>query len=68
MFYQDLIRTLLKGRDYDPRHIEALMRLEYSTLDHLSREAFDREIKICTKVIDKIGKDEAEETAKSYGL
>ena len=68
MFYQDLIRDLLKGRKYDPRHIEALMRVQHGTLNHLSRECFVRAIKICTKVIDKIGKDEAEETAKNYGL
>lgn len=68
MLYQTIIRDMLNGQDYDPRHIEALMRLQYPTLNHLTRDDFRREIRICTKVIDRIGKDEAEETAKNCGL
>lgn len=68
MFYQKLIKELLKGADYDPRHIEALMRLQYSTLDHLTRDDFRREVALCKMCIDEMGKVAAEQTAKSYGL
>ena len=68
MFYQKLIRELLNGADYEPRHIEALMRLQYSTLDHLTRDDFRREVRLCTQCIDEMGKDGAEKNAKSMGL
>ena len=47
--YQDIIRELSNG--HDPRHIEAYMRLQYGTLDHLSREDFRRECIICAECI-----------------
>lgn len=68
MLYQKLIADLLNGADYDPRHVEALMRLQYGTLNHLSRQDFRSEIRLCKQVIDQMGKDSAERTAKSYGL
>lgn len=68
MFYQKLIKELLGNADYDPRHIEALMRLQYSTLDHLSRDDFRREVALCKQCIDEMGKGAAEQAAKSYGL
>jgi hypothetical protein len=68
MVYQKLIRELLNGREYDPRHIEAYMRLQYGTLNHLSRDDFRREIRICTACIDSSGRENAEELAKDMGL
>jgi hypothetical protein len=68
MFYQKLIAELLADPTYDPRHIEALMRLQYGTLDHLTRDQFRADIKLCTARIDAMGREAAERTAKSYGL
>jgi hypothetical protein len=66
--YQAIIHEMLAGRDYDPRHIEGFMRLQYSTLDHLSRDDFKREVEINILCIDEGGTEQAETLAKSYGL
>ncbi len=66
--YQNTIKELLNGRAYDPRHIEAFMRLQHDTLDHLSREQMAAEVNICVACVDEDGKDEAELLAQSYGL
>lgn len=68
MFYQKLIKDLLNGAEYDPRHIEAFMRIQYGTLDHLTRDDFKREVALCKQCIDECGKDDAEKYAKSLGL
>lgn len=64
--YADTFRKLQPK--YDPRHIEAFVRLEYSTLDHLPLSTLRREAKIAAACIDEIGVDEAEKTAKSMGM
>ena len=64
--YQQLIQELAPG--HDARHIEAFMRLEFGTLDHLSREKFAREVRMAEACIDEGGEDMAEGLAKSYGL
>lgn len=69
--YQDTIRQELArlGRpDVDPRHVEAFMRLQYGTLDHLSRAEFRRETAIGVGCVDEGGEDGAESLAASYGL
>lgn len=66
--YQTIIKEFLKGRKYDPRHIEGYMRLQYNTLDHLDRDTFKREVETCIQVIDAAGKKMAEKNAQSYGL
>ena len=47
--YSDTIRQCLATSghvgQYDPLHIEAYMRLEHSTLDHLSPSQFADEVK-----------------------
>lgn len=53
--------------DLDPRHVEAYMRLQYGTLDHLDRATFDREARTCAEAV-RLAPSEAEELAKSYGL
>lgn len=69
--YQVTIKEMLAkiGRDdIDPRHIEGLMRVGHGTLDGLDRAEFRREVKLCAKCLDELSAEEAEETAKSYGL
>jgi len=53
---------------YDPRHIEAYMRLEHSTLDGLSKKSFLYEIGIAIECINADGKENAERCAKSFGF
>jgi len=52
----------------DPRHVEAYMRLEYSTLDHLSRTAFVREVHIAVNCMVAAGRAASERLAQSFGL
>ena len=70
--YQDTIRFIIAKLGYigkyNPRHIEAYMRLQYSTLDHLSYQDFVNECKICIKCIDAEPIENAEKLAQSYGL
>jgi len=65
--YQKLIAELA-GPGYDPRHIEAYMRIQYGTLDHLSRDDFKREVVICKQCTGAAGAEQAERCAKSFGL
>jgi hypothetical protein len=65
--YQKLIAELA-GPGYDPRHIEAYMRIQFDTFDHLSRDDFKREVVICQQCIDVAGLEQAERCAKSFGL
>lgn len=69
--YQNHIREEVarNGRiGIDPRHVEGYMRLQYGTLDHLSRTEFNKEVKIGIECIDADGIVNAESLAKSYGL
>ena len=66
--YRKITKELLKGRAYDPRHIEGYMRLAHGTLDSLSHAEFKKEVELCINAIDYGGKEEAEKLAKSYGL
>jgi hypothetical protein len=69
--YQKRISEILQsiGRaDINPRHIEAYMRLEHSTLDGLSSVKFRKEVIFCSQVIDYDGIENAESCAKSFGL
>lgn len=53
---------------YDPRQIEAMMRVEYGTLDHLTADRFAHEVEIARQCVDEAGPDMAERIAKSFGL
>jgi hypothetical protein len=64
--YQHLIKQLVPEK-YDPRHIEAFMRVRHSTLDGLSRSEFRKEVKLAMACIDEVGPTEAEKYAKSFG-
>lgn len=68
--YEDTILRIaphVRGR-YDPRHIEAYIRIEYGTLGHLSEDAWRREIEIAIGCIQTSGWDSSERAAKSFGL
>mgnify|MGYP001568729864 CR=1 FL=1 len=64
---EHLAAQRLTGR-YDPRHIESFMRLQHSTLDHLSPGEWAREERIARECIDVGGTTEAESLARSEGL
>ncbi len=63
--YGALIRSIAPGRD--PRLVEAFMRLDHGTLDHLSRSQFRAEAEIAA---DCVAADPglAESLAQSFGL
>jgi len=68
--YDDIVTSTLRklGRtDIDPRHAEAYLRLDFRTLDHLSRTRFLKEISRIIPIIDADPR-EAERLARSYGL
>ncbi|HET7675654.1 MAG TPA: hypothetical protein VFL54_09055 [Gammaproteobacteria bacterium] len=54
--------------NHDPRHIEAFVRLQYGTLNHLDRETLKREADIAAACIEEGGTENAEALAQSYGL
>lgn len=54
--------------NYDPRHIEGYVRLQYHTLNHLPRATLKREAAIAAACIDEAGLEVAERNAKSFGL
>ncbi len=64
--YEKQIAPLAAG--YDPRHVEAFMRSEHSTLDGLSPSRFRAEVKIACACIDEGGNILAERIAKSFGF
>ena len=69
--YQQYIREELAktgNLGYDPRHIEAFMRLEHSTLDGLSPSRFRTEVLIGVECVNHCGETESESLAKSFGL
>jgi hypothetical protein len=51
----------------DPRHVEAYMRLQYGTLDHLDRATFEREVRVAADCV-RFDAQGAEDLARSYGL
>jgi hypothetical protein len=53
---------------YDPRHIEAYMRVAHSTLDSLSNVEFRREVLLCAMCVEEGGTEAAEACAKSFGI
>jgi hypothetical protein len=69
--YRDLIREDAAALGYagaDPRHIEAWMRLEHSTLDILSREQFRTEVGVAITCMRLADVSESEALADSFGL
>lgn len=66
LMYQDRIREICDP--YDPRHVEAYVRLEHSTLDGLSAEQFADEVRTGITCVDEDGAENAERLAQSFGL
>lgn len=64
--YADYIAPLAPG--FDPRHVEAFIRLEYGTLDHLGPEQFRNEVAIAMACIRETGAEDSEALARSFGL
>jgi hypothetical protein len=52
----------------DPRHIEAYMRLEHSTLDGLAEWQFNAEVETACACVAVDGTEGAEACARSFGL
>lgn len=65
MTYQKRISEIAPR--YQARQIEAFMRLQYGTLDHLSPSVFRREVAMACECIDT-DPDMAERLTRSYGL
>jgi hypothetical protein len=69
MAYAKLIRQFTAPcPNVDPRHIEAWMRSEHGTLDHLSREQFAVAVHEGIIFVAASGTAQSEELARSYGL
>ena len=64
--YRDRIAALAPA--YDPRHIEAYMRVENNTLDWMSAGRFACEVEIARQCVDGGGREMAERLAQSYGM
>jgi hypothetical protein len=63
----ELEQRELAGK-FQPRHIEAIMRAELGTLNHLSAAEFSGWVSGCIDYIEEIGVDDAESIARSFGL
>jgi hypothetical protein len=63
--YQQRIEQVFP--DCDPRRVEAVMRLDFGTLDQLSGERFAREARLAAAVV-RADRELAERTAQSIGL
>lgn len=65
----EIIKSLVRQGlpTVEPRLIEAFMRLQYGTLDHLDRATFDAEVALAAACVDA-DPSGAEELARSYGL
>lgn len=55
-------------RGHDPRHIEAWLRTEHPTLDHLSKVAFRHAVFAAIETTHLATKAQSEALAQSYGL
>lgn len=64
--YQQRISELAPG--FDPRHVEAFIRVKHSTLDGLSQSEFRHEVKVAQGCIEMGGVAMAERVARSFGL
>jgi hypothetical protein len=64
--YQATIQSI--DPTVNARHVEGFMRLQYGTLDHLSRARFVNEIKMFKAEYTPANEIDWERNAKSYGL
>lgn len=70
--YQQMIREQLAQQGYigqfDPRHVEAWMRQEHSTLDALSANQFASEVTAAVACVMESGSEISERLARCEGL
>lgn len=67
--YAARIAALLNPSEgIDPRHVEAYMRVEHSTLDRLSPRQFAAEVVLARECVREGGIDMAERVACSFGI
>ena len=70
--YQTHIQKYLERRGaadrFQPRHLEAIMRANYGTLDGLSTARFNRAIRDAMKEHATMTEADLESIARSYGL
>lgn len=67
-FIRQAMRAIGKPDAANPRHIEAYMRLEYASLDHLGLDGFKYETSVALECIEYDGTEKAERIARSLGL
>lgn len=67
-FQKSILDKGLVPAGVDPRHLEGFIRLQYSTLGHLSWSDIRREVKIGLGCIKEGGVKMAESNAVSFGL
>jgi hypothetical protein len=67
-FQRSITEKGLVPTGIDPRHLEAYIRLQYSTLGHLSWPEIKREVKVGLACIKVGGVAAAERCAQSFGL
>jgi len=56
------------GLRADPRHVEAWMRLEHSTLDWMDAARFRSEVRIAVECIRAASAEQTSDLARSLGL
>jgi hypothetical protein len=69
--YRDTIRQSIARRGHigiSPEHVEAWMRIEHSTLDALSPQAFDAEVGAAIECVNASTLAENDALAESYGF
>lgn len=64
--YADIFRKAQP--EFPPHQIEAFVRLEHGTLDHMDAAALEREAAIAADCIREAGPEQAEALAVSLGL
>jgi len=65
---RQLVEKKMIPAGIDARHVEAFIRLNHSTLNHLSWGEIRREVRTALGCITEGGAEMAERTAKSFGL
>ena len=67
-FQKQIAEKGLVPQGVDARHLEGFIRLQYSTLGHLSWGTIRREVKLGIACIREGGTEMAERNALSFGL
>jgi len=65
---RQLVEKKMIPQDVDARHVEAYVRLNHATINHLSWGEIRREVRIALGCIREGGAEAAERCARSFGL